>query len=983
MAGELGKASLDLEANLEPFERNVTAAGETSDRLKDRLDVLATVGEAAQRALNDIGMSQGQGARSRMSAEDIISGVRGISEESVIAAREIDKVKLGGEQSAETETAGGVINHELDKIRDKAIETRAALDGIKLRLRDASGGGGSRRGYGVGPFGAGYGRLGLFGTAVGLGALTAPAAAPAAAGLLGAIPTMAAGAAGALGTLVLAFQGVGKAIGGDKKAFDDLTASQKQFVLTIRSLDKWSDQLKQIAAQSLFPGLTKGLKAALSPGTVNAIETALVQLGRALGSAGAEWGKYFGSAKFQHIFGPLMQSAARNIGVLADAALHLFDAVGVIGRAAIPFTNWITSMVDKGAKLADSWLRARDATGQLGGAFRVAQSSLKEVAGLVGALGGAVWQLGKAIFPAANVAVGMLTDGLNALGRGIGKAAPDIKTALSGALTLIKDIAKVAGPAVGTLADSLLKLIGTLTRSLAPVVKDLQPIFNALRTVFAEVTPPLQKLIKDVVGALEPAIKALAKPTADLIHALGPALVGALKVLDPVLKFTAYMVATVATAFGLVIEAAAKAITWLEKHWNGIGDFFHSLGVEIINAFKYTWYLIEKGALKAALAVVEPFSHLPSFLGGWARKAKNSMQSQLDKLHPPNMDWHNYAQNAGADTGRGFVSGFAAAVAAGVRSVGTDLFPSRFPPTTSSKDKKKKQHHSKEPKPGTAAWYKKYLGYVPSTNPYGPQPPFTTNTGSSGKAPVIPASVSHLLDLASQQASIAASTQNAKKEQKALEREITDLEKADKILLAKWKKAHGKAKTELFHEITEVQNKIRAAKKKLDSVAGGSAKLDYALDQAKVAVENAKEGSKAWDRAVAAEEKALKDEINYWAKRAHNMKLSVAARDAALKKELAYQKQLKALLAPIKAAASANIAQFLSTFTDIQNTFGLNAMPMTPGSNGGGGSGKTDTHLHEIKQETRQQTRHLKAIRDHQRFRETHRHHHAAAAVGA
>jgi len=113
----------------------------------------------------------------------------------------------------------------------------------------------------------------------------------------------------------------------------------------------------------------------------------------------------------------------------------------------------------------------------------------------------------------------------------------------------------------------------------------------------------------------------------------------------------------------------------------------------------------------------------------------------------------------------------------------------------------------------------------------------------------------------------------------------------------------------------------------------------------------------------------LKAEIRYWDKRAHNDKLGLAARTAALKKELSYQKQLKALLAPTKAAASANIAQFLSTFADIENTFAPNAFPICGGAAGpSGGSGKTDTHLHEIKNESRKTNAHLQAIRSQGRF---------------
>src|SRR5436309_9320394 len=97
----------------------------------------------------------------------------------------------------------------------------------------------------MGPIGSGFGRIGLRGAAVGGGVLTAPAAAPALVGLLAATPVLAGAAAGSLGVLALAFDGVGKAISGDKKAFDGLGPSAQAFVQTVRSLDGWFDKLKE------------------------------------------------------------------------------------------------------------------------------------------------------------------------------------------------------------------------------------------------------------------------------------------------------------------------------------------------------------------------------------------------------------------------------------------------------------------------------------------------------------------------------------------------------------------------------------------------------------------------------------------------------------------------------------------------------------------------------------------------------------------
>jgi hypothetical protein len=167
------------------------------------------------------------------------------------------------------------------------------------------------------------------------------------------------------------------------------------------------------------------------------------------------------------------------------------------------------------------------------------------------------------------------------------------------------------------------------------------------------------------------------------------------------------------------------------------------------------------------------------------------------------------------------------------------------------------------------------------------------------------------------------------------------------------------ARTQLFNEITRVENKERDTRKKLAAVAKKQQdsqvdQLNLALDKAKLAVAHAQKGTKAYDRAVAAEEKALRAEIKYWDKRAHNLKLSAKKRDEALREELKYQKQLDALLKPSLKGVAENEAQFLKSFADILSAYAPNAFPA------GTGGGKTDTHLYDIKHELRAQTPLLK-----------------------
>lgn len=438
MSSELGKASLDLEANLTEFRRNVDEGKGSAQGLERALDALASVAEVAQRAVNDVRMGAGQAAESRASAEEILSGVRGVSEEAIAAARELDRVRLTETQAAESKIAAEEISGGLNQVSRNARQATRDLTEVRLA--------GGRNGVGVGIFGSGYGRVGAMGTAIGAGVLTTPVLGPATLGLLAALPVMAGAGAGALGTLALAFSGVSKAIEGDKQAYDRLQPAQQQFVDEVRSLSGELNRLKETAAAAVFPGLEKGLEAALSPGTLREINTAVEDFGTAIGQAGEQWGRYFGSPEFQKTFGPLMAEGAKDLGLASEAALRLFDAVGQLAKAGIPLTDWLFTAANDGAKLADSWIHAKEASGELSGAMQTAKTDLELVGHLAGALVSVVFSLGAALHPVSQVAVKDLTDGLDALAKIIHDNQGEIRSIVG---ELLNDLVKAVKLASG------------------------------------------------------------------------------------------------------------------------------------------------------------------------------------------------------------------------------------------------------------------------------------------------------------------------------------------------------------------------------------------------------------------------------------------------------------------------------------------------------------------------------------------------------
>jgi hypothetical protein len=411
--------------------------------LEDKFEALTAISEIAEAALKNVKMTLKQAGESDASAEAILAGVRGISEESRDAARELDRVRISEAQATESTLAGERIKRNINDIGDEADRTKRKLEEVRI-----AGGVPGRSGVGVGPFGSGFGRIGVLGSAIGTGVLTAPAAGPAAFGLLGATGVLGGALVGSVGTLALAFHDVGKAIEGDKKAFDGLQPSAQQFVTTVRSLSGWLDHLRQTAGANLFPGLEHGLRDALSPGTLHEIDVAVEGFARAIGTAGEQWGRYFGSPQFQQLFGPLMREGARDVELLSDSLLHLVDGVGVVARAGIGFNEWMLRGIDQASRLADEWLNAKSASGELGHAMSEAETSLRLVLGLVGALTHAGGALGEALYPVSKVAVKDLTDGLNALARVIHDNEGEIRDVVGGALAALVTVVKDAAAAV-------------------------------------------------------------------------------------------------------------------------------------------------------------------------------------------------------------------------------------------------------------------------------------------------------------------------------------------------------------------------------------------------------------------------------------------------------------------------------------------------------------------------------------------------------
>lgn len=87
------------------------------------------------------------------------------------------------------------------------------------------------------------------------------------------------------------------------------------------------------------------------------------------------------------------------------------------------------------------------------------------------------------------------------------------------------------------------------------------------------------------------------------------------------------------------------------KHFQTIKKAVVTIAKAIVSTFSSVFNWLVKTAITVALQVVEPFSHLPGKLGGWARDAKDALHAQLDAMHK---DATGYGAATGDAWGKGY-----------------------------------------------------------------------------------------------------------------------------------------------------------------------------------------------------------------------------------------------------------------------------------------------------------------------------------------
>lgn len=413
---------------------------------------------------------------------------------------------------------GSLRNYGLTSNMTRSLEEQLSRAG-----HDISGGGG-RRGGGGGLFGLGGGRnyndvpgpnflAGILPggrrarpaailSAVGAGLATVPALGPAAGGLAAAAPAAVEGLLGSLGVLKLAFNGMSGAAFTTKKAFEALSAPQKEFVQNLRSLGAGvGSHLSSIAQNKVLPGITSAISSAVTPASINAITNAVEKFSSAVSGAAQVWGKLIGSAQFAGAFGAVLASSARYAEQFFVGLSHLLDAMIHLQQAAIPFTNWLFTGILNFTKWADAAVVAAQKTGALSSFFDRAKTSLQALGGLIANIGralGAVFDV--AGFSGAIQIINLISKGFGALAGAINANRKVLHDVFEGGIKAVGDFLVVTQGLVKYIVGPLLKALNAIAKQIGGWRPIIDAVFGFFILKSALSVKAVDKLILRLLG---------------------------------------------------------------------------------------------------------------------------------------------------------------------------------------------------------------------------------------------------------------------------------------------------------------------------------------------------------------------------------------------------------------------------------------------------------------------------------------------------
>lgn len=193
-----------------------------------------------------------------------------------------------------------------------------------------------------------------------------------------------------------ALNGTSGAASAAANAMNGLTESAKEFVRYIMEIKPLFDNIRNAAADGLFPGLIRSLQTLVERGFFERLEVIAFRTAKAIAGVAEEFANMISTTenmdRIDRIFGETNIVVIENLGT---AAVNLGEALLIILDAARPLTEKFSEWVKL---VSESWvetLKAKDATGELTDNFNKAGDAAVIIGGMLSSTGGAFFELGK------------------------------------------------------------------------------------------------------------------------------------------------------------------------------------------------------------------------------------------------------------------------------------------------------------------------------------------------------------------------------------------------------------------------------------------------------------------------------------------------------------------------------------------------------------------------------------------------------------
>ncbi len=270
------------------------------------------------------------------------------------------------------------------------------------------------------------------------------------------------------------------------QAMEGLSPAAQSFVRSLLEVKGTLKDLRDTAAESLFPGLEAGLRN-VTP-LLESLDPTISRIGGVIGTFTDRLGALLSGPRSLEAFAQLGGSSARILELLGDAALILIPPLQTLLVAAIPLAETFAKWVVDGAKVFDQFIKGRAASGELAASFERTEGVLRTLGSIATNIGGTLRGVFQAAMPTGmeylgllDQATGKLRDlvrsdgGQNGLARFFESSKP-LVLELTG---LVGDLVKGLGGIGAELAPQLTPIVAMIRTDLVPALLSLVDSIDA------------------------------------------------------------------------------------------------------------------------------------------------------------------------------------------------------------------------------------------------------------------------------------------------------------------------------------------------------------------------------------------------------------------------------------------------------------------------------------------------------------------------